>query len=72
MDWLTWMLHGFCFTIGASIGAVIVGLLMRAGKSNDDKSRELLAERNEIGNRQVAALESIAGTIEAALREARP
>lgn len=65
MDWLTWILNGFCFTMGASIGGVIVGFFLRASKSREDKATELLAERNTIGLNQVNYLRLIWEAIEA-------
>jgi hypothetical protein len=57
---LVWLGNGFAFTVGASIGGFLVGLLLRAKPDEAKKATALLEERNRIGERQAGALEDIA------------
>lgn len=60
---LIWFGSGFAFSVGIFIGACLMALAARDQKGCDD-ANSLLRLRNEIGERQVAALERIAAYLE--------
>lgn len=60
---LIWLGSGFAFAVGVCVGVWLMTVRDRSLKRAGDSAQEatdLLRERNEIGKRQLAALETLA------------
>ena len=64
IDILIWLGSGFAFALGICVGAWAMRATFPKDSRNLDNANDLLRERNEIGRRQVAALERIASKLE--------